>query len=170
MWRKLSLIALVMLFFTLVTGCMTYRNLNTKQVNTFEKEIKAAHKEIKKLEIKYSAPSLYFIYFFKKTSEDEMFDVFYKTKELILNEDFQEDFFEKFFNTYFKENKELAEKPYPSIFIDFDLNNDGKYEYQFESMYHKQPYNSGEKNEIDGYKTWTYWDFKSDSKPVLERD
>jgi hypothetical protein len=159
-----------MLFFTLITGCMVYNNLNTKQINTFKKELKAAHKGIKKLEIKYSVPSLYFIYSFKKTTEDEMFDIFYKTKELILNEDFQKDFFEKFFNTYFKEDKDSDEKPYPSVSIDFDLNNDGEYEYQFESMYYKHPYNSGGKNEIDGYKTWAYWDFKSESKPVPEKE
>ena len=170
MLRNLSLITIVMLFFTLITGCMAYSNRNTKQINTFKKELEAAHKGIKKLEIKYSVPSLYFTYSFKKTNEDEMFDIFYKTKELILNEDFQIDFFEKFFNTYFKEAKELAKKPYPSVFINFDLNNDGEYEYQFESMYYKQPYNSGGKNEFDGYKTWTYWDFKSDSKPVPEMD
>lgn len=149
---------------------MVYNNLNTKQINTFKDEIKASHKEIKKLEIKYSVPSLYFNYTFKKTNEDEMFNTFYKTKELIQNEAFQKYFFEKFFNTYFKEEKDIDNRPYPSIYINYDFNNDGEYEYQFESLYYKQPYNSGRKNEIDGYKTWTYWDFKSESKPVPEKE
>jgi len=99
-----------------------------------------------------------------------MFDVFYKTKELVLDEKFQEEFFEEYFSTYPRDEQVTADENYPSIFVDFDLNNDGEYDYQFHSMYYKQPYKSGEKNEIDGYKTWTYWDFKSDSKPVPDKN
>lgn len=40
-----------MLILTITTGCMTYTNLNAKQVNTFKKEIKAAYKGVKKIEI-----------------------------------------------------------------------------------------------------------------------
>ena len=166
MFKKLSILAIVMLFFSATAGCMVYHNLNTKQIDTFKEELKAAHIGMKRLDIKYSVPSLYFDYSFKKANENEMFDVFYKTKDLILNEDFQEDFFGKFFNNYFKEYKDSKEKPYPSIFINFDLNNDGKYEYQFDSMYYKQPYNSNKRNEIDGYETWSYWDFNSEPKLV----
>lgn len=158
-----------MVFLMLITGCMTYHNLNTKQVNTFKKELKADYKGIRKLEIKYSVPSLYFVYTLKTATEDEMFDIFYKTKELIQNEDFQKDFFKKYFSNYFKEEADLDVKSYPEIYINFDLNNDDKYEYQFESTYYKQSNNSDGENEIDGYKTWTYWDFKSESKPVPEK-
>jgi len=146
---------------------MVYHNLNTEQTNKFKKEIRTNYKRIKNLEIKYSIPSICFNYSFEKTSEDEMFDIFYETKNLIQNEDFQKDFFKKFFKTYFK--KESDQKIYPKAYVQFDFNNDGEYEYQFYSMYYKQSYNSGEENEIDGYKTWTYWDFKNEPKPVPEK-
>lgn len=53
----------IMLILTATSGCMTYTNLNTKQVDTFKEEIKTAYKGLKKISIKYSEPSLYFEYF-----------------------------------------------------------------------------------------------------------
>lgn len=159
MKKTFTLGIISLLIFTLFIGCTTYLNLNLKQVNTFKKELMTSHKNIKKLKVRYSTPSLTFDYTLENSNEEEVFDIFHKTKELILDEDFQEDFFEKFFNTYFKEEKEIAEYHYPSMYINFDLNNDSKYEYQFHAQYYRCFRNEGVegvKKEFDGYKTWIY--------------
>lgn len=125
------------------------------------------YKNINKITIQYSPGALEFNYKFKKVpKESEMFDVFYRTKELILTEKFQNEFFKKFFSTYTTGNEK---KYYPNAFVNFDLNNDGKDEYQFESQYNERIDSSDSENEAEGYITWTYWDFKSEGKLVPEQ-
>ncbi|MBZ4647703.1 MAG: hypothetical protein JG777_3192 [Clostridia bacterium] len=160
---KLFLIILLLIYFT---ACTAYSSLNIPQITEFKKNITSEYEEINSLKVQYSVSCLSFIYSFKKEiSEKQMFHIFYKTKELILKEDFQEEFFKQFFKKYYNNTGE--QKIYPNVSITFYLQNDEKDIYQFESLYYKEPYNSARENEIDGYKTWTYWNFNENrGKPV----
>lgn len=148
-----------------ISACLYVNNSSFIQIDKFKKDISAEYKQIKIVDFEFTVPCFQFSYsFLDKTTEEEVFGIFDKTKTFIQSADFQTDFFKEYFKKYFTE-----QKIYPSAKICFDLNSDGKYEYVFDSMYYKQPYNSAANNEIDGYKTWDYSHLNSESKPVPER-
>ncbi|MFZ5987834.1 MAG: hypothetical protein ACOYWZ_12010 [Bacillota bacterium] len=155
--KKLLIISYFVFVTALFSACYsTSVNIKTEETNNFKKNIMTKYKIINSLVIRYSSASLQFNYkFSKKPTENEMFDIFRETKGILIEKKVQDSIFE-----------DLEFEIYPDAYVQFDVDSDDKFDYQFYSLYYKKPYRSDRENEIDGYKTWYWWDFKNEGRRV----
>lgn len=127
--------------------------------------MQAKHHQIDQLQVEMASRSIEFNYTMKQKVEDaEVQAIFQKTRELILSPDFQKDAIEgSYFEMYSKKDR-----MYPQMIVRFDFDGNGEFDCMYESSYYQTSDLSTEemRNLVDGYKTWTYWDYKNDPVPI----
>jgi Tfp pilus assembly protein PilP len=129
MWKSVALLALLLL----LSGCMTYKTVKTEQLTDFKQKVRSEHKEITDLKIQMSPPKVEFKYYLdRETDKEADEDIFVKTKELVLSQDFQKTAIEEF---YFKNYSEV-DRRYPDILIRFYGTQQDKADYQYTSSYY----------------------------------
>ncbi len=147
--------------FLFLSGCMTYKPLNTQQVDQFRKMITSEHTQIEILTVRYATPTVEFDYLLKgEISQEEMLDIFYKTKEVILSKVFQKDVID---GIYYKKTYD-SERYYPTMSIRFNIKDKEcpyNFPYIFESKYYTyvttgDPSNPTTSKILNGYNTWSW--------------
>ncbi|MBP1993307.1 hypothetical protein [Paenibacillus eucommiae] len=163
------LLAAFILLALFAAGCTSYTKVSTDQLKNFQKQIRAEHAQLNSLQVRFSPASLQFTYSLKKEiDETERLDIFYKTKELLLSTQFQSEVIEgKFFKKYFTE-----ERIYPQASISFQIQKEAESQATFHSSYYQTSDVSSEEARqlVDGYQTWSFWDYKNDPVTVPPRE
>jgi hypothetical protein len=159
--RKIVTTLLALLF--ILSGCMTYKTVQTEQLTDFKKKVRSEHKEITDLKIQMAPTQVEFTYYLnRKTNREADKDIFVKTKELILSRDFQKTAIEE---SYFKHYSKDDQR-YPDILIRFYGTQKDKADYQYTSSYYGAGVEGAKDRPIDGYKTWYIDDFKTIGVPL----
>lgn len=147
----------------LLSGCMTHKNVQTEQLTDFKKTIRTEHKDITDLKIQMAPTQVEFNYYLDRGTDKEADkDIFLKTKELILSQDFQNTAIEE---SYFK-NYSKDDHRYPDIHIRFFGTQKDKADYEYTSSYYGPGVEGAKDRPIDGYKSWYFDDFKTKAVPV----
>lgn len=157
MIRKMILSISIFLLFTI--GCTTSINVETEQLTDFKKRIRTEYKEISNLNIQMVPTRIAFNYYLKKNTDRMVSEnIFKRTKELILTEEFKQSAIEM---TYFKHYAEGDEQPYPDIIIRFHSNHKDQADYEYISSYYGpgvEGVNDLDRS-IDRYQTWYFDDY-----------
>jgi len=162
--KKIFLLITMLTF--ILCSCTTYTSLKTTQIVQFKKDIMSEFKQVSSITTKFSVPIIYFNYKLKNgSSENDMINIFYSTKELVQKEDFQKEILDTYFKKYPTEKS--GNKYYPDIYITFDFDNNNDIEFEFTSSYYTKPTIKNKNTEVDMYKTWVYRDLKKDETKTI---
>ncbi|TXK72386.1 hypothetical protein [Paenibacillus sp. N3.4] len=141
-------------------GCTTHTKVETSQTSEFEKDLRSQYKEIKKIIIQYAPTQIQIIYYMENVKDDtESERIFRQTKALIQSKKFQDEVIQ---GSYFKKYPQADDWEYPHISVNFDVNNDGEFDFEYSSLNNKQENNQ----ENVQYAVWYYWDYKSTPVPL----
>lgn len=154
-----------MTFISILVSCTTYLNLNNPEIKKFKEDISSEFNSIANLKVKHSPASIEFTYYFRKDiNEKEIFDIFYKTRDLVESKKFRDGYFKE--KTIMKEQPNGTDVVIPNIYISFNINNDNKEEIRFCSLEKMKPSSKFEQSDKTQSLGWYYVDGKGHSKPV----
>ncbi|AWE07971.1 hypothetical protein DCE79_11475 [Lysinibacillus sp. 2017] len=128
----------------LLSGCATYQKINTADSRELSNELKDQFDDIKKIKLQMHRHGgiEWNITWRNPPSEEESFEVFHLIRDYINSEDFEQNILEDTFIEAYQSDT-LRD---PDVRINFDMNNDKKFDRQFTSFY----------NELTKYRIWYY--------------
>ncbi len=151
--KKMILLLAMVLVVMFFSGCTVVRwaKYNSTEVQEFKKQLLSEHNNVKNITIKYYVPTVQIAFDVEKDiTEEEILEIFYKTKTLLTDEIFQSKFFEAFFSQY----TEVDSNVYPEASVVFYVKGNTDTKYEFRSFYYKN--RDSVAKDIDGYNTWYY--------------
>ncbi|MBW5447633.1 hypothetical protein GE107_16365 [Cohnella sp. CFH 77786] len=151
----------------LLSGCMTHKAVQTKQLTDFKKKVLSEHKQIHDMKIQMAPTQIEFNYYLtSKTNREADEDIFLSTRELVLSSEFRKTAIEEsYFKHYSKDDRR-----YPDIIIRFFGTSKEKADYEYTASYYGPGVEGAKDRPIDAYKTWYFDDFKTKAVPVESGD
>ncbi len=147
--KIIIIIVLIVVSAVVRIGCTgrTFHQLNTASIRTFKTEMLNNFINIRTVTFEFANSQLNINYeFSQKTSKDEVLQIFYDTKKLLLSEEFKNEFFKKYFKKY------KNHMYYPKVTIYFTIN--PEQDIRFESAYYIEDNLFDENQKIGGCIVW----------------